>query len=613
VQGNGPKLKNKIRYMIFLMPVLMLSCAYFNMYYNAKESYNDAEKKRKETNVIDKSLYENSLKELSKILEFYPESRWVDDALLMMGLCYLRQGEFYKAQRKFNELVSKFPDSELNDQAKIHWAEAEIGLKNYDAARELISQIRTQDLKIEPYELLKLNAEMSLSAGDSAKALSIYIEAYESAKSPTAKNLMLKTSAELSEALGDHKNSAMLYEKLVISETERKKKFESLIKYSEALDRSGKGDEAVKVLESETKKEEYQPYALQGFVKLASFYLKQRSEEKVYEILDEVLRTNPKDRNNGELLSEAAYYFGEYWFDLKKEMKPAETMYDSAGFYDRKNIYFQKANSRVNLIRSIRNLKEKTETAPARKDSLVAKIERLERKSKVPGIVPEALKSLESDIINAKNQLKSLKTNTVNDKMKLAEIMYHEVGEKDTAKVLFKELAEEKEFPHKASMAMLRIVFSEGDGAGDLEDSILSKYPYTASANFVRSKRGLEPVEIIEDSARYLFNISSQKFIDSLYTEAYDEYFDMGIKFEKSPLAPKILNAAGLIAENYLKDFEKAAKAYEILKEKYSATPQGRFASLKLQKEGEKPAIQKEPEQKLSDSEVWYLMDRRNE
>jgi tetratricopeptide (TPR) repeat protein len=595
-----------------MLPLFFLSCAYFNMYYNANESYKEAEKKRKETNTIDKGLYENSLKELSKILEFYPESRWVDDALLMMGLCYLRQEDYYKAQKKFYELVNKYPDSDLTDQAKIHWAEAEIGLKNFEEARKLISQIEKGNVKIEPYELLKLSAELSLSIGDSADALKMYMDASKAAASQLSKTSMLRLSAGLSELIGDNGTSVRLYKELADTESDRQKKLEAIIKYSEALEKTGNSQKAIETLKEFTAKEEFVQYSLAGLIKLARLYLNERSE-KAYELLDEILRNNPKDRTNGPALSEAAFYFGEYYFDLKKDLNSAEDMYDSSGFYDRRNQYFQKASERIGLIRNVRNLKKKIESAPGQKDSLEAKIERLDRKSKAEQITPEVYKSLAGDLETAHTQLRSLKTSYVTEKMTLAELMYHELGSKDTALVLYRELASESSFPHKASIAMIRLIFSEDSLSTGLEDSLLAKYPFTAGANFVRSQRGIEPVLVIEDSARYLFNISSQKFLDSLYIDAFNEYSEIGTKFDKSPLAPKILNAAGLIAEKYLNDNEKAAQIYSVLKEKYPSTPQGRFADQKLAKEGETAPVRKEPEQKVSESEKWYLMDRRNQ
>lgn len=607
-------MKLLFRILIFsILLTLVSGCAYFNMYYNAKESFGEAEKKRKETSQIDKSLYENSLKELSKILEFYPDSRWVDDALLMMGLCYLRQEDYFKAQRKFNELLSNYPKSELLDQAKVHLAEVEIAMKNYDEARKLIENISTDDLNIEAYELMKLNAEMSLSIGDSADALDKMIKASGKAKGNAEKITLLQSSAELAEKIRDFKTSAVLHKDLSDLFTEREKIFLSLVKYAQALNRLGKTDEAIQILENLTENEEYAQYSLNGDVKLARFYLEKKDTLKIYNKLDDILRTNPKDKNNGEALSETAFYFGEYYFNLKKDFNSAENMYDSSGYFDRKNEFYQKSVDRINLIKDYRSLKKKAESFSSQRDSLVSKISRMDIKLKLKTTRDDGYSSLQKDIDQAQKQLKNLESANITDKMTFAEKLYYELDMKDTARVLFKELSKETLYPHKASKAMLSLIISDSLHFYQFEDSLLEKFPNTSGANYIRIKRGIEPVIIIEDSARFFFNISSQKFIDSLYTDAMNEYIDIGSKFDKSPLTPKILQAAGMIAENYLKDYNKAAEIYGMIKEKYSSTTQGKFAAQKLRKEGDKTENSQKPEERISDTEKWYLMDRRND
>lgn len=591
----------------------LVNCAYFNMYYNAKESYTEAEKKRKETSQIDKSLYENSIKELSKILEFYPDSRWVDDALLMMGLCYLRQEDYFKAQRKFNELLSNYPASELVNQARMHLAEVEIAMKNYDEARKLIENISTDNLDIEEYELFKLNSEMSLSLGDSTKALDQMIKASEKTEGNAEKIALMQASANLADKIRDYKTSASIYRQLSDLFVERENKFINIVNYSQALNKLGQTDEAIRILEEFTKNEEYALYSLNGDIKLAKLYLDKKDTLKTYNKLDEILRTSPKDKSNGGALSETAFYFGEYYFNLKKDFNLAEDMYDSCGYYDRKNEYFKESVVRMNLIRDYRNLRRKTESFTAQKDSLVSKITRLEIKLRLKTIQDDSNSSLQKDIDNAEKQLKDLESSYIIDKMTLAEKLYYELDLRDTAKVVFLELSKESLYPHKASKALLSLIISDSLKYSQYEDSLIEKYPNTACANYIRIKKGIEPVEIIEDSAKYFFNISSQKFIDSLYTEAMNDYIDIGTKYEKNQLSPKILLAAGMIAENYLKDYLKAAEIYELIKEKYSDTKQGKFAVQKLRKDGEKIDKVQKVEANISDTEKWYQMDRRND
>jgi tetratricopeptide (TPR) repeat protein len=161
---------------------------------------------------------------------------------------------------------------------------------------------------------------------------------------------------------------------------------------------------------------------------------------------------------------------------------------------------------------------------------------------------------------------------------------------------------------------MISLLLTDSVKYKNFEDSLLTKYPETAGANYIRLMRGIEPVAVIEDSAKYFFNIASGKFIDSLYQEAAAEYLDISKKYDKSPLSPKIMQAAALIYENYLKDYDKAAEIYSEIKEKYSQSEYGRFAARKLKKDGEE--IRKEvikEEKVISEADKWYLMDRRND
>ncbi len=569
------------------------------MYFNAKESYNAAEKKRIEKNITDKALYENSIKELSKILEFYPESKWVDDALLMMGLCYMRQDDNYKARKKFVELLTNYPDSDLRDQAKVYLAEVEIALKNYDEAGRIMETISNGNINIEPYKILKLSAEMSLSQGDSVKALENMLRSADKAETDIDRISVLQSSSELAVKLGDYKTSAEINKKLIDLHDEREKIFHYTLKYADALKNLGETDEAVSILERITSDQEYASYSLKGDIKLAEFYVQSGMEKEAYEKLDEILRTNPKDQKNGPDLSETAYYFGEYYFDLKKDFYSAEDMYDSSGWYDRKNDFYPKATAKKNLIRDYRSLRKKVEEYPEINDSLTAKIERSVDEAKTSELI---------------KQKKSLESNYIKDKISLAETAMFEMGLQDTALVLFEELSAEKNYPHKASGAMISLIMADSARYSHLTDSVLIKYPETAGANYIRIREGLEPVQVIEDSAKYFFNISSGKYLDSLYQEAADEYLVIARKYRDSPLSPQILQAAAMIEEKLLKNYGKAARIYEELKDRYPQTTYGRFASKKLISEGEPVKKEEKTEEKtLSESDKWYLMDRRND
>ncbi len=117
------------------------SCAYFNTYYNAKKYFNEAERsyrKNKRISPKERKEYEKVIEKCSKILEFYPNSKYVDDALYLMAISYLRLGNRAKAKRKFQELFKFFPNSKYIPEAKVEYARLLIESGNPEEARAIL-------------------------------------------------------------------------------------------------------------------------------------------------------------------------------------------------------------------------------------------------------------------------------------------------------------------------------------------------------------------------------------------------------------------------------------------------------------------------------------------
>ncbi|MBU1638039.1 tetratricopeptide repeat protein [bacterium] len=96
--------------------------AYYNTFYNVKKKFNEAERVRRK-NIrehqnpntepsVPINTYQTVIESGASLLEYYPDSRWIDDALILMGISYYRLGELGRAERKFSELITIFPNSE---------------------------------------------------------------------------------------------------------------------------------------------------------------------------------------------------------------------------------------------------------------------------------------------------------------------------------------------------------------------------------------------------------------------------------------------------------------------------------------------------------------------
>ncbi len=189
---------------------MSLGCAYYNTFYNAKKFYNTASaerKKRQRTQVVELSpeekeqlkrqgitsssdanrpssqemqSYQQAIEKASSVLEFYPKSKYVDDALMLLGESFFHRREYSKALRKFEEITELYPDSKFIPNARLLMAKTYSGLQKFDDAERQFRELAL-DTKLEKsireeaeYELAGLYYEKGnydLAAQEYSKAV----------------------------------------------------------------------------------------------------------------------------------------------------------------------------------------------------------------------------------------------------------------------------------------------------------------------------------------------------------------------------------------------------------------------------------------------------------
>jgi TolA-binding protein len=151
------------------------SCAYFNTLYNARKTYGEAEKLREnKEGEVDRNLkekYNEVITKCSNIIRDYPNSKWVDDAIFLMGQSLVRQGEYDKGIRKFIELTTNFPESGYVPLS-IYW----LATANYEKGEYNQALLYTKRF-LDTYPKHKMRFEVMFLAGD----ISLALEDYEGA------------------------------------------------------------------------------------------------------------------------------------------------------------------------------------------------------------------------------------------------------------------------------------------------------------------------------------------------------------------------------------------------------------------------------------------------
>jgi len=141
---------------------------FFNKFYTALDDYDEAMKDYKASTIATYNRRLDSLniipaisptakekltkviERCSKIIQFNKNTRFIDDAVLLIGKSYYFMGDFLQAERKFNEFHSKLTKSELLDEVSLFSGRTKIKLGETDEGVKILKNLldNTKDINI---------------------------------------------------------------------------------------------------------------------------------------------------------------------------------------------------------------------------------------------------------------------------------------------------------------------------------------------------------------------------------------------------------------------------------------------------------------------------------
>lgn len=140
------------------IPVLLLitlGCAYYNTFYNARSSYEEALEYAREhpddPSSHEEALLDEAVTGAGRVLARYPDSRWVDDAQLLLGHALLLRGQrtltgsgtsdFQEAMRSFASVIVMTDDRSLLDRARLGQGKAALELGRFNDAVSSLMEV----------------------------------------------------------------------------------------------------------------------------------------------------------------------------------------------------------------------------------------------------------------------------------------------------------------------------------------------------------------------------------------------------------------------------------------------------------------------------------------
>lgn len=169
-----------------LLPALALACgcAYFNTFYNARERYEEAEHLAAASPDVpspqEAVLLEKAIEGAGKVLSFYPDSRWADDAQLLIGDALLLLGRrsltgsgtssFQEAMKAYASVMLMTDDEQILDRASLGMGSAAMELSRWQDAAAVLESVASRDGKLYTEARLLLSRSLRLD-GRPAEAL----------------------------------------------------------------------------------------------------------------------------------------------------------------------------------------------------------------------------------------------------------------------------------------------------------------------------------------------------------------------------------------------------------------------------------------------------------
>ncbi|MDP6528745.1 MAG: tetratricopeptide repeat protein [Gemmatimonadota bacterium] len=163
-------------------------CAYYNTLYNARKKFDEAQEikrnadeEREEIGRQEINLYEESFERAARVVKFYPESKWVDDALLLMARVSFEKSDYSAAVRKCREILVFFPDSELVPEALLMLGRTHLEAREY---AEAVASLEKMLVEVSDGDRLRGDAayflgRVQFEQGDREAAHGAYLEVVE--------------------------------------------------------------------------------------------------------------------------------------------------------------------------------------------------------------------------------------------------------------------------------------------------------------------------------------------------------------------------------------------------------------------------------------------------
>lgn len=349
---------------VLILILMLLNCAYYNTFYNAEKFFKAAAKERKKRKTdkptaAELQNYKKAIEKASRLLEFYPNSKYVDDALMLLGQCFFYQEEYHKAARKFNELMEYDPNSEYIPEARLWLGKSYTRLKDFENAMATFRQIENSKAskKIKDEGLL-LVGELYFEREDYASAAQEFNFAAQKIKDKKIRNLAGFLMGQSYFELEEYEKALEGFQIALKSSYDEKTENQALENIALCYNKLGNYQEAMKYLSNLLGKDSYEEHWPEIKVEMAKCIYKSGNTSEAMEWYYSIIEDHPRT----EAAAEAYYYLGNTYEINYMDYDSAYANYDRVQSQSRRTTVLDSAKSRMQNIVDLLSLIEVIKT-----------------------------------------------------------------------------------------------------------------------------------------------------------------------------------------------------------------------------------------------------------
>jgi TolA-binding protein len=571
--------------------------AYFNTYYNAQNIFSQAE-----TEVMTqldsrpggrtwlgtfgiqagtKTKLESVIEKCSKLLQYHPDSKLVDDALLMIGKAYYYEDDNQQAERKFNEIISGYPDGSCAVEARLLLAYAQYRMNTREDAAKTAQSVVDLAKKADQPEMISraslVLGQMAQEDKDYAGAREYFDQAAEFGATPEQRSSASLMSAEMYRKMAKYHEAEDAYRRAEKASDNYFGEYRGRMGALRMMEKQGEYNEALKgfkLLRADAKNKEFF-----GEIELevANTYRDMGDLPVAVDHYTLVDTTYPRSENSARS-----------FFALGDLYEHTLYRYDSAlAAYTKGRSEFPIADVTKLCVHRVDYLTRyfQYHGEIVKDDTILASLLAVSDSAKGPRTANRGADSLRSQApprpVITVDSAKARRETAINE---LAGLFFATIGIPDSAEYWYTRIVLDYPSGRHVPQALYTLaqIYAGRDSVGSkpvvdsLYREIVRRFPRSDFAPEARHQLGLPPVVPTVDEAETAYNRAEHLMVGGDTTGAVENFKKLARKYPGSPLASRALYAAGWIYENRLYNRDSAIASYTQLLALY---PNSQFAA----------------------------------